>query len=379
MQLKKSLTLSSITAALLVSSSLLHAENYVSVEYLQYDESDDRVSVSAPMVEASYDFNTDYNLKANFMFDAVSGATPSFMTNANGDLFKGLQEFEDRRSAASLMLTSRMENRDELYTGLDFSREEDYQSYTGSLEYMHYLDSTHNTALHFGGSVSYNEILVYDGETGASAQADYDGESGASHVEDSLTFNLELGATQVLSKDSSLKVSAFVLSDDGYLTNPHGIVIRDYNSINPKLETENRPDKRVGYGFVAQYNKLLTPDTSFVGSYRLYTDDWDVTSHTLEANIYTDVTQKLTLGAGLRYYTQTQAEFYNENIDHFTNETYASSDERLSDFDALTYKASLDYKQDETWSYNVGAQFYQQNTITEMTATLMTIGMKYKF
>ena len=92
MQLKKSLTLSSITAAVLATSALLHAENYVSVEYLQYDESDDRVSVSAPMLEVSYDINADYNIKANVMFDAVSGATPSFMTNDNGDLFKGLQE-----------------------------------------------------------------------------------------------------------------------------------------------------------------------------------------------------------------------------------------------------------------------------------------------
>jgi len=379
MQLKKSLTLSSITAAVLATSALLHAENYVSVEYLQYDESDDRVSISAPMLEVSYDINTDYNIKANIMFDAVSGATPSFITNDNGDLFKGLQELDDSRKAASVMLTSRFENRDELYTGLDFSREEDYQSFTASVEYMHYIDETHNTAINIGGSVGYNEILVYDGETGASGLSTYDGDSGASHTEDSLSYNLQVGVTQVLSKDSSMKLSAFVLSDDGYLTNQHGIIVRDYNTPSARLDVENRPDTRVAYGFVGQYNKLLTADTSFVGSYRFYSDDWDVTSHTLEGDVYTNVTDKLTLGIGLRYYTQTQADFYNENIDYFSSEVHASSDERLSDFDALTYKGSINYKQNDVLSYNLGAQFYQQNTITDMSATIFTIGLKYKF
>jgi len=95
--------------------------------------------------------------------------------------------------------------------------------------------------------------------------------------------------------------------------------------------------------------------------------------------VYTNITEQLTLGLGLRYYTQTEAEFYNENIDYFTNETYASSDERLSEFDAFTYKASVNYKQNDMLSYNLGAQFYQQNTITDMSATIFTIGLKYKF
>jgi len=56
MQLKKTIYLSTITAALLASSSLVQAENYVSIEYLNYNESDDRVTVNAPMLEVSYDF-----------------------------------------------------------------------------------------------------------------------------------------------------------------------------------------------------------------------------------------------------------------------------------------------------------------------------------
>ncbi len=376
MQLKKIIYLSSITAVLIASSALLHAENYVSVEYMHYDESDDRVTVTAPMLEVSYDFNADYNLKANIMYDGVSGATPSFMTNEQGDLFKGPQYFEDTRKSGSLLLISRFENRDELYTGIDFSREEDYQSLTGSVEYMHYLDSTHNTAINIGASISFNEILVYDGETGAS---EYDGDSGASHTEDSTNYYLQGGITQVLTKDSSMKLALFVGTDDGYLTNHHGNIVRNYNSSSATLDRENRPDSRLMYGFTAKYNKMLTDNISYIGAYRFYDDDWDITSHTLENDFYLTLNEQITFGLGLRYYTQSEAEFYNKNINYFTNEEYASSDERLSDFDAFTYKASIDFKQDDIFSYNVGAEYYDTSTITDLSATIFTLGMKYRF
>jgi hypothetical protein len=376
MQLKKSINLlSTVTAGLLLGSTLLHTENYVSVEYLQYDESDDRVSVYAPLVEVSYDFSTDYNLKASLMYDGVSGATPSFLKNENGALYKGLQSFEDTRKAGALLLTSRFENRDELYTGLDFSRESDYQSLTASFEYMHYTDETHNTAIHLGTSIGFNEILVYDTLSGASGHEENDGESGASHTEDSMSYNIQLGVTQVLTAESSVKVSAFTLFDDGYLTNPHGLVVRE----NTILGDENRPDSRSAYGLTTQYNQQVAKNVSLLGSYRFYTDDWDITSHTLEVDSYINLSKDVTLGVGLRYYTQTEANFYNENKDYFTTQEYASSDERLSKFDAFTYKASIDYKQNDRLSYNVGIQLYQQNTATDLSATAVTIGVKYKF
>jgi len=87
--------------------------------------------------------------------------------------------------------------------------------------------------------------------------------------------------------------------------------------------------------------------------------------------------QAFTLGTGLRYYTQSKANFYNGAIDHFSNEQYASSDERLSAFDALTYKASVDFKQNEHLSYNLGAEFYKQST--GLSATSFLTGLKYRY
>jgi hypothetical protein len=148
--------LSLITTLAIIASNALHAENYVAVEFLQYDENNDRVSVSAPTLSASYDIGTDYTIKADFVHDAVSGATPVWQSDTasgaskrddSGDYVYKNQEFKEARNAGSVMLTTRFANRDELYTGIDVSRESDFDSKSVSAEYMHYTDKSHNQSI----------------------------------------------------------------------------------------------------------------------------------------------------------------------------------------------------------------------------------------
>ena len=376
MQLKKFNSISKITAIAIVASNALYAENYVAVEFLQYDENNNRVSVSAPSLSASYDIGTDYNIKADFVHDAVSGATPSWQPDSvsgassrdnSGDYVYKNQKFDEERNAGSIMLTTRFANRDELYTGIDYSRESDFDSKAVSAEYLHYTDKSHNQSLNVGVSYSLNEVLAYEYDTG----------SGASRKEESNSLNIQAGISQVINDHSVMKVEGFAILDDGYLTNPHSNVVRNYNSSNQRLVTENRPDKRTAYGVNLKYITMLRDDISLKGNYRFYTDDWDVTSHTLDADIYYQLNKKITLGTGVRAYTQSEANFYNKNKDFFTNEEYVSSDERLSKFTAMTYKASIDFRQSDNISYNLGGEFYSQST--GLDATMFTVGMKYRF
>ena len=376
MQLNNFKTISKVAAIAIIASNVLYAEDYVSVEFLQYDENSNRVSVSAPSLSLSYDIGTDYNIKADIVHDAVSGATPSWQPDSvsgaslrdnSADYEYENQKFDEERNAASIMLTTRFENRDELYTGIDYSRESDFDSKAFSAEYLHYTDKSHNQSVNVGVSYSMNEILAYE----------YDSSSGASAKETSNSINVQAGVSQVLNDHSLLKVEGFAILDDGYLTNPHANVVRDYNTANQRLLTENRPDKRTAYGVNLKYITMLGEDISLKGNYRFYTDDWDVSSHTIDVDIYYEFNKKVTLGAGVRAYTQSEANFYNKNKDFFTNEEYASSDERLSSFDAMTYKASIDFKQNDTVSYNIGGEFYSQST--GLDASMITAGMKYRF
>jgi len=376
MQLEKTFKLSTVAIVALMNLALLQAENYVSVEYLQYNENDNRVSVQAPSVSASMDFGTDFNLKADFVSDALSGATPTFKSdsgsgassrNNNGNYVYANQDFSEVRNAWSLLLTTRFDNRDELYTGIGYSAESDFYSKTASFEYMHYTDSSHNRALIGGLGFTSNKILNYGYDTG----------SGASQQESSSSLNLEVGVSQVLNKNSSVKVSLFNISDSGYLTNPHANVVRDFNQQTQRLVTESRPDKRVAYGTDIKYVNKITDTISYNGTYRFYRDDWKISSHTISSDLYYTLNKAFIFGGGLRYYTQSEASFYNGTKNFFTNEPYASSDERLSAFNALTYKANVEFKYNKKLSYNLGAALYKQST--GLSATMFTTGVKYKY
>ncbi len=396
MQLKNVNSISKITAIAIIASNALYAENYVAVEFLQYDENSNRVSVLAPSLSASYDIGTDYTIKADFVNDAVSGATPSWQSdsgsgasgrsnNNSGDYVYKNQTFNEARNAGSVMLTKRFENRDELYTGFNYSRESDFDSKAVSAEYMHYTDKSHNQSINVGLSYTFNEILSnVNGKNEDNNKRykddddnNHDTGSGASQKEESNSVNIQAGISQVLNDHSAVKVEAFAILDNGYLTNPHANVVRDYKTVNQKLVTENRPDKRTGYGANLKYITMVGDDVSFKANYRFYTDDWNINSHTLDGDIYYTLNKKITLGTGARYYTQSEANFYNKNKDFFTNETYASSDERLSKFDAITYKASIDFKQNDKISYNLGGELYSQST--GLDVSMITIGLKYKF
>jgi len=165
--------------------------------------------------------------------------------------------------------------------------------------------------------------------------------------------------------------------DDGYLSNPHTTVVRGYSTANQRLDGDKRPNKRLAYGVNLKYNTLITDDLVYKANYRFYTDDWNINSHTIDNDLYYELNKDLTFGAGIRYYTQSEADFYNESKNFFTTQTYASSDERLSSFDAFTYKASVDYKITDALSYNLGAEFYTQST--GLDATFFTTGIKYRY
>ena len=367
--------LSTITAVTLATTLSLHAENYVSVEYLQYNENNNRVSVMAPSLSLSLDIGTDYNIKADIVNDVVSGATPTYQdsvsgasaTSGSGDYVYDNQAFNDNRTAGSLLVTKRFENRDELTLGVDLSSESDYESKTASVEYLHYTDKSHNQAIITGVGATVNRIL----------NRGIDVASGASSEESSNSVNVELGLFQVLTQKSSIKATAFAIKDSGYLTNPHANVVRDYNSVNRHLSTENRPDSRMSYGTDVQLATKLLEDVSLLAEYRYYSDDWQVSSNTFDSNIYYKLNNSFTFGTGLRYYSQTGASFYNGAKEYFSNQQYASSDERLSAFNAYTYKGSIDFKQTKKLSYNLSAELYNQST--GLKSTSIFTGVKYKY
>ena len=378
----------SLAAATLLSALSVQAEDYVSFEYLQYDENNNRTSVSAPSITVNKDFGVDYTLNVSLVADAVSGASETYYdassgasaidsrsTNVNqSDVKYGNVDYEDDRVAGSIALTTRFDNRDELTVGINRSNESDFYSTELSGEYMHYLDESKNQSITFGLSYMANQILVQCSATGTGS---CDTLSGGSEEETADTISTQIGFHQVLDSTSYAEAALYFMQEDGYLTNPYLNVVRYYDSGTAQIVGENRPDSRTIYGASFKYAKAVNDQFSALASYRFYNDDWGVNSHTIDTDLYYEPNSDWLFKVGLRYYTQSEADFFKFEKDYFTNQTYASSDLRLSDFDAITYKSYVEYKFSDEFSYNISANFYDQST--DLSATYFMTGFKYKF
>lgn len=372
MQLKRI----SLAASIVLVAMNASAEDYINIEFMQYNENDSRVSVSAPSLEINKDFGADYTLNVDLVLDSVSGASPTWVDATSGASAYSRSEtanpeytnvdFEENRMAGSINLTTRFENRDELTVGISYSTESDFYSYEGSASYLHYLDGSHNQSISLGGSYQSNEVLIKNCTLNDSCDAS----SGASQKMTNDGYNLQLGFSQVIDETSVASAGLFYGSESGYLSSPYHNIVRNTDDV----VAEHKPEARDGYGMKLGYQKALSDTLSAQLSYKYYTDDWDIDSHTIDTQLYYEMGDALRLGAGLRYYTQSEAKFYG---DAFTNEAFASSDYRVSAFDAITYKASLEYKFTDTLSYNLGLNFYDQST--GLQATFVTTGISYKF
>jgi len=384
MQLNR-LKLSIVASMMLVGANAL-AEDYISLQYMSYDEDSGKTSIHSPHIEFNKDFGVDYTLNLTYVHDSVTGASPIYYDTTSGatpklstgvvlqnDIRYDYVNYEDDRNAYGATLTKRFANRDELSIGLNYSKENDYKSKEISAEYLHYLDPSKNRSISFGISSQQNDILVYC----SPASKVCDGSSGASQtVKDLKVINLEVGFTQIIDATSLIKSSLFYINEDGYLSNPYMTVVRDYNT-NPKIAEDSKPNIRKAFGATLQYSKALNDAISLHGSYRYYNDDWDISSHTIDTQIFYEFNPKLTIGLGGRYYTQTKAKFYSKRRDYFTNEKYASSDPRMRDFESVNYSLSLDYKITDKLSINGSINYYEQFDFFD--ANYYNIGFKYKF
>ena len=376
MQLKISVVVSTIL------TSSLYAQDYVKVQYLQYNEANNRVDVQAPSLEVNKDFGLDYTLNAKVVSDSVSGGTPIYTdTSSGGTAFsrsnnnsasaeKKNVEFTEQRTYAAVSLLTRLDkSRDEITTSFSRSYESDYASNNLGISYLMWADDSKNRSYNFGFAYQANEILIKECTLNSECT---DSTSSASEKMTSSLITGEFGVTQVLDKSSLIKAGLFYTSEDGYLSNSYLNVVRNDTNV----VAEIRPNKRTSYGLNLKYFRSINKSIDSNINYKYYTDDWDINSHTIDLNSYYKFSKSLILGVGLRYYTQSEANFYKDSSFN-NNEEYASMDDRLSSFNSITYKTNLKYKANKSLEYDIGYNLYKQST--DLSASYLTIGMKYNF
>lgn len=180
--------------------------------------------------------------------------------------------------------------------------------------------------------------------------------------DDKQTADVILGITQLLNQRWLLQANYGLSSVSGYLTDPYKVLsVVDNNGTTENIVYENRPDSRLKHSFYVMTKGAL--DSGVVDfSYRYTTDDWDLTSHTLETHYRYYFSGSFYGQLHLRYYQQTAVNFYQPFLMAETSlPEFASADYRIGDMNAYTFGVKFGHRLAGGHEMSYRLEYYQQD------------------
>jgi len=413
MQLKnKANLLTQLTAAsisCLGASGAIQAQWEVDSAVLIYDEQS-RVSAVEPAVSLKKTQEDGSVIGVKLVVDALTWASPTGATasdspqtftrpSGNGSYTTPAGEiplddtFRDTRAQVSASYDAPLDSGDRYNLGLSLSREYDFTALSASGGMTHYFHNK-NTTLNWGVSLSQDMISPVGNAPVPTSRFALQQKDAAD--EQRTTLEARLGLSQIIDKRSLVQASIGVAGSSGYHNDPYKIVSQlDANGAPIDYFYESRPDNRLKTYLHTNYRRHLSWGDTLNASYRLTSDDWGVTSHTLETQYRWNVTNQLALTPKVRYYQQTAADFYQHHIESAPSANqYLSADSRLGELDGITLGAKLAYTTDSGSEFSVRLEQYEQSVDdpdsqpgvqanlpqnSDLSATIVQFGYKFKF
>ena len=369
---------------------------------LYYGETD-RVSLVEGVISATKDFGDDHIFNGKLTYDGLTGASATGAVpqdtvqtfsrpSGHGGYAVAAGElplddtFRDSRVQLNAQWTQPLGDNLRGSAGVHASKEYDYLSLGMNGSLAQDFDQK-NTTLSLGLSYQFDQIDPvggtperlgvmpiptyigddYDDDHNDDYDDDHDDDHDNAYPDRNGTQNKDtvdvlLGLTQIINRRTIMQLNYGVSVSDGYLNDPYKLVsvVNDLGQTQQTL-FESRPDQRTKHNVYWQ-TKYAMDSGVFDISYRYATDDWDITSHTLESRLRFNITDNSYLQPHIQIYQQTAAEFYQPFIlDDSPLPTFASADYRLGEMDAYTVGLKYGQQLDNGDAWAVRMEYYQQN------------------
>lgn len=261
-----------------------------------------------------------------------------------------------------------------LSVGLSASNEYDYLHTGLNASYAHDFNNR-NTTLSAGVAFASDSIEPVGGApTPFTNMLDVGDTSNRLGDQDKDVFDVVLGVSQILTRNLVVQANYSLSQSDGYLNNPYKVlslvdgVAGNTLPRTPSIEGgpsgeflfESRPDERTQHSLYTQA-KYYMKGKVLDASYRYMTDDWEIDSHTLDIRYRIPIGDANYIEPHVRYYTQSEAEFYRLSLDSSAAlPQYASSDYRLGNFDGITAGLKFGWKTRNDNDMSIRIEWYQQ-------------------
>ena len=374
-----------LLALYLLSSApkLILGEDSITRKYEEYQEDSDRIRVEAHYLRVEKDLGVNTTVSVVGLVDTITGSTPTGEPiHASDPDQVPLEELEDRRKSAVVNLEHK--SGDNAFTfELSYSDESDYLSQGGTASYKRELNKN-NTHLQLGYSFLDDEL---------SAVTLRDPEIKTSH-------DLFFGLSQVVDPSTVVRANIAYGQENGYLADPYKIVLKSVEILPdfflPIRFPENRPRSREKWIFFTEAMRDIDPlKASMQASYRYFSDDAGIDSHTFTIEWFQKLSDKVILRPSYRYYKQSAANFYHYDLDQTSiipdrglrgTGPFYSSDHRLSKMETETYGAKLIWFVTDYLEFNVKFNRYEMKGLDGIThqsaysnADIFTIGGHWWF
>jgi hypothetical protein len=226
-----------------------------------------------------------------------------------------------------------------LDVGGGISVEDDYESRFGNIN-TRWDFNQKQTTLNVGLSYTHSDthaVIDHDASPYIGTDEKYDnlrildGVGGARLLEGTKQdWSAQLGISQILNKNALLEANLGFTRSTGYMENPYkavGILFIDpeyqdpntncpeaalgYQCVSTSSVQEQRPDERNQWTGALRYVQHNAPvDAAVHLGYRVFSDDWGITSHTFDADWVQPLGQGWSVTPRIRYYSQDAVDFY---------------------------------------------------------------------
>jgi hypothetical protein len=305
------------------------ADGALSMRGVYYKERATRVM--QPMLDAALEAGERGLVTGHFLVDAITSASQSAgAVNA--------APFTENRYEGGLGYAHQLEGW-KLGGDAKYSTESDYKSFYAGAR-AEALLAQKNTLLGFGGGFGRDRISGGP-KSGLGQIMLQCGPDEPETPECTLrTYSGFASASQIVSRTAQVGVSADFAALRGYQSNPYrSAIVGTATSVGTLRERHPTDRNRTALAVSGRYYVRQT-ETTLIGAYRYYRDNWKVRAHTPEIRAVQQVGDGIDATFRYRFHDQThQAFFYEERYE--MEQPYLTDDVKLSAFSTHTLEAKL--------------------------------------
>ncbi|MDG2176307.1 MAG: DUF3570 domain-containing protein [Gammaproteobacteria bacterium] len=328
--------------------------------------SPDRYDITVHQFQLVAPVGDNYGLSLNSSYESMSGASPWYALepfDGNKSIVMSGATIHEQRRDYNISLRRYLDNGNYAFN-IGTSKEDDYESWNGGFDLQRHFNND-LTTLSGGVSFASDDINPTDASL-------FNRVTDESKRTSSAFFSV----SQIIDQNSLFQSSLNLTHHSGFLTDPYKL-------------GDARPDSRTQAALSNAYRRFIPSlDAAMHLDLRLYDDNFGVNSLTFEVSWYQNLGDNWQITPSLRYYSQSDADFFSAVNDFSGTVPHNSSDYRLAAYGAvsggLQVQTTLDdvtltfmverYVTDDGYSMFDGA-----NSPALVNFTRMSLGVGYSF